>query len=166
MVVRLPSKQDTPVRSRYPAPDKTMKIFLSVPFSSRVDESGQVNAEYRHAIEDLLTNLRQQSHEVFCALEHTNWIMGGVALPEEELKKDLEEIDRSDKLIILLEERVSSGVQLENGYAFAKGKELEIYQIGKASWSNIAFGRLSGIGNIPVQSILDFVDQAKHHNSK
>ena len=138
-----------------------MKIFLSVPFTSQVDSAGNVNADYRAAIEDLIKALRDHKHEVFCALEHADWSMGGLTLPEEEFKKDLSEIDRADKLIILLEETVSAGVQLENGYAFAKGKALDIYQIGRPAWSNMAFGRLSGNGIIPVKSVLDFVHQAK-----
>lgn len=142
-----------------------MKIFLSVPFTSQVDSDGNVNPAYRAAIEDLLKALRDYQHEVFCALEHTGWSMGGVTLPEEEFKKDLQEIDQADKLIILLEERVSAGVQLENGYAFAKGKVLDIYQIGQMAWSNMAFGRLSGNDIIPVKSVLDFVHQAKQRNS-
>lgn len=142
-----------------------MKIFLSVPFSSRVDDSGKVEADYRSAIEDLINSLRNAKHEVFCALEHTGWSMAGVALPEDEFTKDLKEIDQSDKLIILLEEKVSAGVQLENGYAFAKDKGLEIYQIGKPAWSNVAFGRLSGNSIIPVEGVLDFVHQAKIHNT-
>ncbi len=143
-----------------------MKIFLSVPFSSRIDDDGNVKADYRAAIEDLIKTLRASKHEVFCALEHTGWSMGGLTLPEEEFKKDLQEIDRADKLVILLEERVSAGVQLENGYAFAKGKALEIYQIGQMAWSNMAFGRLSGNDIIPVKSVLDFVHQAKSHDSQ
>lgn len=142
-----------------------MKIFLSIPFTSRVDSAGNVEPEYRSIIENLLATLRSHEHEVFCALEHTGWIFGGTTPPEEEFRKDLEEINNSDKLIILLEERVSAGVQLETGYAFAKDKEIEIYQIGKAAWSNLAFSRLSGQGIIAVKDVPDFVAQAKTHNT-
>ena len=140
-----------------------MKIFLSVPFSSRVDESGKVTADYRAIIEALIKTLRLNGHEVFCALEHTNWQFGDMASPESEFKKDLEEIDAADKLVVLLEERVSSGVQLESGYAFAKGKTVDMYQIGKPAWSNVAFSRLSGQGIIPVKDVADFAAQAKSH---
>lgn len=142
-----------------------MRIFLSVPFSSQVDASGKVNHTYRASIEKLISALRQAGHEVFCALEHANWGMSELAVPEEEFKRDLAEIDACDKLVILLEERVSAGVQLENGYAFAKGKNLEAYQIGKAAWSNIAFSRLAGGSITPVESVLDFVNQAIVRNT-
>ncbi len=143
-----------------------MRIFLSIPFSSKVDPDGRVTADYRAAIEDLLVSLRKADHVVFCALEHARWSLGGVKLPEAELQKDFDEIDNTDKLIILLEERVSAGVQLENGYAFAKKKEMEIYQIGQASWSNLAFGRLSGVNNIPVDDVDKFVYQVKLKNTQ
>jgi hypothetical protein len=142
-----------------------MRIFLSVPFSSRVNESGKVMPDYRESIEDLLTVLRNNGHNVFCSLEHANWEMNELAVPEAEFAKDLAEIDACDKLIILLEEKISAGVQLENGYAFAKGRQLETYQIGRAAWSNMAFARMSGAGIIPVKSVLDFVHQAKLNNT-
>lgn len=137
-----------------------MKYFLSVPFSSRADENGVVNAAYRADIERLIDGLRSHGHEVFCALEHTNWNINKLAVPEDEFRKDLAEIDSSDRMLILLEERVSAGVQLENGYAYAKGKQFETYQIGKAAWSNMAFTRMAGAGLIPVKSVADFVEQA------
>lgn len=141
-----------------------MRIFLSVPFSSRVDDSGQVDPDYKSAIKALLAALRKAGHAVFCSLEHTTWSIDELAIPEEEFARDLKEIDACDKLIILLEERVSAGVQLENGYAFAKGKRLETYQIGTPAWSNVAFSRLAGVGIIPVKSVLEFVNQATARN--
>jgi len=137
-----------------------MNIFLSVPFSSYVDGNGDVETTYRESIERLLTNLRAHDHSVYCALEYADWKVGGLTLPEEELKHDFEEIDRADKVVVLLEERISAGVQLEDGYAYAKRKVIEDYQIGKPTWSNLAFAKLNGHEIVPVQSIDDFVDQA------
>jgi nucleoside 2-deoxyribosyltransferase len=136
-----------------------MKYFLSVPFSSRVDGAGNVLAEYRQIIEQLILGLRAAGHEVFCALEHTKWSMDELAVPEDEFRKDLAEIDACDELIILLEERVSAGVQIENGYAYAKGKKLQTYQIGKSAWSNMAFSKLSGAEIVQVKDINDFAHQ-------
>ena len=141
-----------------------MNIFLSVPFSSYVDTDGEVEAAYRQSIERLLTDLRAHGHSVYCALEYAEWKVGGLTLPEEELKHDFEEIDHADKIVALLEERISAGVQLEYGYAYAKRKVIEVYQIGKPAWSNMAFAKLNGHEIIPVQSIDDFVDQAASKN--
>jgi len=116
-----------------------MKIFLSVPFSSRVNLQGDAEALYRRSIETLLAELRKHNHEVYCALEHAQWKMGGLTPPDEELRHDFAEIDATDKVVVLLEATISAGVQLENGYAFARGKTIEAYQLDKPAWSNIAF---------------------------
>jgi nucleoside 2-deoxyribosyltransferase len=136
-----------------------MNIFLSVPFSSRIDESGLIEKSYRHSMEALIAGLRERGHEVYCALEYAQWKMGGMTAPEEELKHDFEEINKSDKLIVLLDKVVSAGVQLENGYAFAKGKAVVMYQIDSPAWSNIAFSRLNGHEIVLVKSDADFVGQ-------
>ena len=141
-----------------------MKIFLSTPFSSRVDSDGSVIPEFRQSIEQLLIDLRAVGHQVFSALEYTNWKIGENVAPDEEFRIDLREIDTSDKVICLLEERVSAGVQLELGYAYAKGKQLEIYQIGKSAWSNLAFSAAVGCGLEPVENIDDFVTKAIKNN--
>jgi nucleoside 2-deoxyribosyltransferase len=135
-----------------------MKLFLSVPFSSRCDTNGVVFKEYREPLERLLVALRAAGHEVFCAVEYTDWQLGGTTSPAEELQHDFEQIDWADVVIVLLEERVSSGIQLESGYAYAKGKPIDVYQIGKASWSNQAFGKLNGHEIYGVDSIEAFTD--------
>lgn len=136
-----------------------MNIFLCVPFSSRVDANGNVDVEYRRSVERLLSGLRKREHSVYCALEYASWKLGGLSSPEDELAQDLKEIDLADKVVALLEERVSAGVQLENGYAFAKGKTVEIYQIGNPAWSNIAFAKLNGHEIYPVETFDDFVER-------
>lgn len=135
-----------------------LRLFLSVPFSSRVNESGNVESMFRAEVERLIGGLRVYGNHVFCALEYDNWRIQSVADPVDELKKDFAEIDACDRVVVLLEERVSSGIQLENGYAYAKEKEIEVYQIGKPTWSNSAFSRLNGHEIIPVSDIKDFVD--------
>lgn len=116
-------------------------------------------------MEPLLAGLRAQGYEVYCALEYANWKIGGLTSPEAELKHDLEQIDTSDKLVVLLEEAISAGVQLENGYAFARGKQVEIYQIGKPAWSNTAFSRLNGHEIRSVQDTDDFARQVLEKTS-
>jgi Nucleoside 2-deoxyribosyltransferase len=137
-----------------------MKIFLCVPFSSRVDAEGRVFNSYRKHIEALTTAIKELGHDYFVALEYTGWMMGGSTSPEDELKYDLSQIDESDVIIALLEERVSAGVQLENGYAFAKGKKVYVYQIGKPAWSNIAFSKIAGHAIVQVENESEFVESA------
>jgi nucleoside 2-deoxyribosyltransferase len=125
-----------------------------------------VDAAYRADIERLINGLRQKGHEVFCALEHMHWSTSELAIPEDEFRKDLAEIDNCDKMLILLEERISAGVQLENGYAYAKGKQFETYQIGKPAWSNMAFARMAGGEILSVNSVVDFVEQTLRRSSQ
>lgn len=141
-----------------------MKIFLCVPFSSRVDESGNVDSTYRHVIESLVAELRARGLDVYCALEYAAWKLGGLTSPEDELAQDLAEIDTADKVITLLEEQLSPGVQFESGYAFAKGKVVEAYQLGKAAWSNLAFAKLNGHEIVPVKDIDDFAEKVLTYN--
>ncbi|HSX04950.1 MAG TPA: nucleoside 2-deoxyribosyltransferase [Candidatus Saccharimonadales bacterium] len=141
-----------------------MKLFLAAPFSSRVDSLGNVEPAYRQSMEQLIASLREHEHQVFCALEYAGWKMGGLSAAEEEFKHDLQEIDAAEKMLVLLEERLSAGAQLEIGYAFAKNKRLQIYQIGTPAWSNAAFSRLSGHEIRAVQDIDDFATQVIANN--
>ncbi len=79
-----------------------------------------------------------------------------MATPEKELQHDFAEIDRADKVVVLLEERISAGIQLENGYAYAKGKDIQVYQVGKPAWSNQAFAKLNGHEIVSIEDIDDF----------
>jgi hypothetical protein len=141
-----------------------MKLFLAVPFSSRVDTAGIVVPEYRSTIERALVGLRAIGHEVFCALEYSDWAIGENVDPTTEFRKDFAEIDASDKLVVLLEEKVSAGVQLELGYAYARDKQLQMYQIGKAAWSNNAFSGAVGCDILPVENVDDFIDKVVASN--
>jgi nucleoside 2-deoxyribosyltransferase len=141
-----------------------MNIFLAVPFSSRIDESGNVEATYRQTVEKLLAGLRQRGHDVYCALEYSEWKMGGNTPPDEEFKHDFEQIDLCDKLLVLMEERVSAGVQIECGYAYARGKAIEVYQIGTPEWSNRTFAQVNGHEIISVHDIDDFATKALGKN--
>lgn len=116
---------------------------------------GSLDPEYEKHVKLLISSLRNNGYTVFCALEHANYSFGGLTPPEEEFQKDLDEITSSDKMIVFLEERVSAGVQLELGFAYAKDVAIEIYQDGKPAWSNIAFSRLSG--NV-LKEVLNFED--------
>lgn len=134
-----------------------MKLFLSVPFTSRALPDKSLDPAYETLIRDLLSGLRDSGHEVFCALEHAHYSFGGLTPPEEEFEQDLAAIDSSDVMIVMLEERVSSGIQLELGYAYAKGIELDMFQVGKPTWSNIGFSKLSGKA---IEQVLDEKDFA------
>lgn len=134
-----------------------MNIFLAVPFSSRIDENGEVTAHYRSELEQLLARLRADGHTVFCALEYTGWrSVGDNSLPADELQHDFEQILKSDIMFALLEERISAGVEIELGYAYAHDKTIRMFQIGRPAWSNIAISQLTSHPIETVRSVTDF----------
>jgi hypothetical protein len=141
-----------------------LNIFLSVPFSSRIDADGIVEKTYRESIETLLAGLRKHGHTVYCALEYAAWQMGGLTDAEKELTRDFTEIDKTDKLLVLLEERISAGVQLECRYAYAKRKVIEVYQTGEPAWTNKTFAKVNGHDLVFVQTTDDFVAKALARN--
>ena len=135
-----------------------MKLFLSVPFSSRIDAEGHVEPAYAEAIRQLVAQCRDQEHEVFCALDHTGYVLDNTVDPAEEFRTDFAHLDTSDRMYVLLEERVSAGVQLEMGYAYARGVEMRLYQIGKRAWSNNSFSALAGYPLVEIASEADFAE--------
>lgn len=136
-----------------------MNIFLSVPFTGKVDAYGAVLPDYQTPLADLLAALRTKGHEVYCSLEYSDWRYGGITSPEAELAHDFAEVGNAEVIIALLEEDLSAGVQLELGYAYATGKQIELFQIGQAAWSNNAFSKIIKRDIVPVQSVDDFAAQ-------
>lgn len=98
------------------------KIFLATSFSGKTDEQGRILRQYRLFVEDILTSLRTK-FEVFCAAEYEGWQYYH-ATAEAGVEKDLEEIDKADMLVALIHPNVSAGLNVEIGYAVAKGKKV------------------------------------------
>lgn len=102
------------------------KLFIATSFSSKVDDSGNVLSEFRAEIEAILKELRKSKNaEVFCAIEAEGWKISDM-LAEVGVHKDLQEINLSDVVLIILSDKPSWGVQFEMGYAVAKGKAVFI----------------------------------------
>jgi len=133
-----------------------MHIFLSVSFSSEVDKSGRVHAAYRSDLETLIEKLEEAGHEVFCAPRLEGWKIADHD-PMHALKKDLTEIDKTDVYVAVLNERVSTGVQLETGYALARDKRIVLAAPTgiPMTWTNNA---LTGFDNVSSVNF-EFYDQ-------
>lgn len=100
-------------------------LFLATSFSGQVDyETGRVNPGFRKSIEEIIQALRTVGgFSVFCAVEHEGWVISDVP-PEIGVKKDLEEIDKSDVFLAVLHDAISAGVQYETGYADGRDKSV------------------------------------------
>lgn len=133
-----------------------MNIFLSVSFSSEVDAQGVVKSAYRSDLETLIDVLEDAGHKVFCAPRLEGWKITDHD-PVHALKGDLTEIDKADVYVAVLGSEVSTGVQMETGYALARDKRIVLVSPTSTSlsWTNNA---LSGFDN--VSSInFEFYDQ-------
>ena len=142
-----------------------MKLFLSLPIANCADSNGELSPDYRKNIETLMAGLRVSGHDVFCILESLCWKVNSTRSPGELFGAGLDGLDASDKMIVLLDSPVSSGVQIELGYAYAKGKIIEMYQIGEPGWSNMAFAELCKAQVHRVHDTADFVQSAIRNNS-
>ena len=126
-----------------------MNIFLSVSFSSEVDEKGVVNAAYRSDLETLIQILEEEGHEVFCAPRLEGWKVTDHN-PAHALKEDLKEIDKADLYVAILGEDISAGVQLETGYAVARDKRVVLACPNgiKLGWTNSALSSFDNISSV------------------
>ena len=116
-----------------------MKIFLSVSYSSKVDPTGKVMADYRSELEDVISVFEQDDHQVFCAPREDGWKLND-ASPAEAFNLDIKTIDDCGIFMAFVGGQVSAGIQLEIGYALAKGKRIVIVSHQKETLSYINKG--------------------------
>ncbi len=105
-----------------------MRIFLAAPFTDQLaDGTAGLQREYRRWIESLIGLLESQGHHVFSAHRAENW---GSAIdpPRIALRRDFDWIDRCDLLVAYVGDPPSPGVQMELGYAAAKGKRVLVFR--------------------------------------
>ena len=137
-----------------------MRIFLASSFSDQIDpQTKQVFVDYKVFTEYLLKGLREEVGEVFCALEHEKWQVGEEP-PEIGLLRDIEEINASDCVVAMVNDKPSAGVQFELGYAVAKGKRVILARAAdhQLSWFNqgtVGAGLVTHISFDTVATLLD-----------
>ena len=96
--------------------------------------SGFFTEETRKEVERVAKIFRDRGHEVYVPMEYL--VPGGESMPHEEwaeavFKKDVEEIDKCDKIILLdFGANGDCGTAWEAGYAYAKGIPVLVYAYG------------------------------------
>ena len=101
-----------------------MKIFVAASYSSKVNyDTGEVFAEYKEWLEDILTTLEQAGHEVFCALRADQYKVND-SDPAAAFFLDMEHLSASDVILALLDDHMSTGVQTEIGVGVALKKKV------------------------------------------
>lgn len=99
-----------------------MNIFVAASYSSKVNyETGEVLPEYRDWLESVLNILEGFGHTVFCALRADKYKIDS-GDPAGAYNLDIKHLRKSDALIALVDDKASTGVQTEIGYALALDK--------------------------------------------
>lgn len=123
-----------------------MRLFLSVPFSSKVDSKGIIDKAFKSDIEILIQNLEEDGHKVYCAPAAEKWKISHDN-PVKVLSGDLDKIAKTDVYIAILDNEISAGVQISMGFALANQKRIVMASPTgvKLSWANNA---VSGFQNV------------------
>jgi nucleoside 2-deoxyribosyltransferase len=103
----------------------TKRIFLAAPFTQLLQrESDSQNiGNYRAVLESIIELFDANNIEVFNAHKREAW-GENLQPPAKALGYDLDEIARSDLLVMIIGSPPSPGVQLELGYAIALNKPI------------------------------------------
>lgn len=98
-----------------------MKIFVAASYSLKANfDTGEVFPEFKAWLEELLGQLEAAGHEVYCSLRKDGYRVNDRD-PVGAFKIDMDELGASDAILAIIDEKVSAGVQLEIGWAYAKG---------------------------------------------
>ena len=101
-----------------------MKIFVAASYSSKVNyDTGEVFAEYKAWLEEILGQLEAAGHTVICSLREDKYRIND-ADPAGAFRLDTYTIASCDALLALLNDHVSAGVQTEIGFALALDKKV------------------------------------------
>lgn len=103
-----------------------LKVFIASPISGFQDEKQYNN--YRKSV-ILLIRALSNRYEVYSELQNISGI-NSYDTPEESLKNDFSEIDKSDIFVLLHPMRMQTSTLIELGYAYAQKKPLLI--VGEA----------------------------------
>lgn len=118
-----------------------MKIFIATSFSSKVDYStGKVFPEYRAWLEgNILSLVKSAGCDYFCAVEEEGWKINDQD-PGKAITEDFNNLKTCDALLVVLDEEVSPGLQIEIGIAYERGMPIILahQKDTKLKWSNQA----------------------------
>jgi len=104
---------------------------------------GSCSSENRTLMMRIAEALRAEGNEVYCPFElkiEDAWNMSQERWARKVFVKDTEAIDKADTVIIITPGRDSTaGTNWEQGYAYAKGKEVLVFQITDQKTSLMTF---------------------------
>lgn len=110
-----------------------MKIYLG----------GSCSSENRTMMMKIATALREEGREVYCPFElkiENAWDMSQEDWARKVFNADIDAIDDADVVIVITPGRVSTaGTNWEQGYAYASGKDVLVFQITEEKTSLMTF---------------------------
>lgn len=118
-----------------------MKVFIATSFSSKVDYStGQIYPEFRQWLENnILKPIKESGLDYFCAIEKESWKINDED-PAQAVTEDFNNLKSCDALLVILDEEVSPGLQIEIGIACERKMPIILahQKDVKLKWSNQA----------------------------
>ena len=103
-----------------------MKIFLSAPFTDKVDKNTDlIDPTYRDWLEKLIFFIEKRNHQIISSHVREAWGKKR-DLPEVAIVNDFTSIREADMLIAYIGDPPSLGVQMELGYASSYHKKIVI----------------------------------------
>ena len=119
-----------------------MKIYLAGPCS----------AEHRTLLTNIAKGLRSYDYEVYAPFElqiPNAWDMSQEEWAEKVFDADVEAIDSSDIVVVIsLGRESTAGTNWEQGYAYAKNKQVLVYQITEQPTSLMTYWGCARFRNI------------------
>lgn len=101
-----------------------MKVFVACSYSDNVNyDTGEVFPAFKTALEETLRTIEKTGATVFNALRYDKYKINDLD-PAEAFFLDKKHLDESDVLVVLLDDKISAGAQVEIGYAIAKNKQV------------------------------------------
>ncbi len=124
-----------------------MKIYLA----------GSCSPEHRMMMKGIASMLRNTGYEVYCPFElkiPDAWSYSQEEWSYKVFSADIQAIDESDVVVIISKGRISSaGTNFEQGYAYAKGKRVLVFQFTGGSTSLMTYcgcDNFMGVENEPI----------------
>ncbi len=118
-----------------------MKIFIATSFSGKVDYgTGQVKTEFKNWLKlNVLDPLKNAELNYFCAIEMEGWKVNN-SDSASAIINDFNQLRKSNLLLVILDEGISPGLQIEIGIACERKMPIILAHEKdvKLKWSNQA----------------------------
>ena len=124
-------------------------------YMKKIYLAGSCSKEERDRMEEIAAALRKKGYEVYCPFElkiHNAWDYSQEEWSKMVFDKDIAAIDECDFMILMSKGRNSTaGTNWEQGYAYAKGKDIFVFQYTKEETSLMTYCGCTRFINLPTE---------------